>query len=100
MNLTFFNPDNFNNDPYGHLTNQISHVSASLFVVYWFSGLWPLLAVFWLVWEGLQLSKSKDLKDFLEDLFFELSGIFIFFNPWWSIVAAVVVALTTLQRIK
>lgn len=91
--LFFFAPSDFSDDPYGWLTNQISHTAASFTIFYSFYHLLNIFTnpsliklsipffIFWLVWESYHLIKSKDINDFFQDLFFELSGILIFIKP-------------------
>lgn len=100
MISNFFSPDSFDNDAYGHLTNQIGHVSLSLFIIYWLPFLTIPLALFWVAWECRHFYKTNDFKDLTEDLFFELSGIAIYFFPWWVFLAAGMLGFTTYKRVK
>jgi len=75
----FFSPQDFSENPYGWLTNQISHSAVSFFAAYWL-GLVPVIT-FWIIWECYHLSKSKNLKDFLEDLYFEITGAACLITP-------------------
>lgn len=73
----FFYPRDFKGDPYGWLTNQLSHTFGSLiaclFMPYWFVG------SFWLVWEARHFYKTRNLVDMLEDLLYELNGLAFWF---------------------
>lgn len=100
--LTLFKPDDFKDNNYGWLTNQLAHVKGSYVLsVFVFSiciFLSPIVnfvfktntiadvfnasvgvVVFWLLWESRHLYISKNIKDFFEDLFFELSGVALFY---------------------
>lgn len=79
-------PENFKKDPYGFATNQISHVAISFLAAYLTKA--PLIiAGIWLLWELYHLYLSRDIADFFEDLFFEVSGAAILlFQPWlWAV---------------
>lgn len=69
--------DSFESDPYAWITNQISHISFS-FVICYLTGMWHVIGLLWIYWELKHYKESKDKKDLIEDLFFELSGVFIF----------------------
>lgn len=97
--MTFFAPDNFKDDPYGHATNQISHCALSLFLCY-ASGMPLLIAAGWMMWEGYHLIVSRDWKDGLEDLFFELSGVVTSLLPVWSYAVAAAILITTYLRMR
>ena len=96
----FFKPDKFRDNPYGYLTNEISHVAVSLFIVYWLPVLAIPLLVCWLLWELYHLYLSKDWVDYLEDLFYEWSGIICFFYPWWSFLVAIILAVRTYAKYR
>lgn len=102
----FFAPNNFRDNPYGWLTNQIGHTSASFVLCYlpiipwvyngdltWSPIHYIVIAVFWLLWETRQLIDSGDREDYFEDLFYELSGVVLFVSPlpWLYVVIAVIV---------
>jgi hypothetical protein len=79
--VLFTQPDDFKNNPYGLLTNQVSHVALSTLlsvtIVHWISIDWLFLIIgFWLSWEYYQLFfRNAKLKDTLIDLFFECGPI-------------------------
>lgn len=73
----FSDSNSFSNSPYSWLTNQIGHIAFS-FIICYYTGAWFIVSMLWIYWELKHYSKSKDLKDLVEDLFFELSGVFIF----------------------
>jgi len=89
--LELFKPDDFKNDIYGWLTNQLAHVIGSFFIVVFVFSLVlfftePIVfsisigvSIFWVLWELRHLYISKNVKDFLEDMFFELSGVGMFY---------------------
>lgn len=97
-----FKPNDFASHPYGWLTNQGSHVGFSLFLTYCFNfiELYYIVAVFWIVWEVVQLIKSKNVKDFANDLFFELSGVVILFEPLFSIPVVIYLIMGYILRLK
>lgn len=73
----FSEPSSFGGSPYSWLTNQLGHGTVSFLFCY-FTGWWKLLSLFWIAWELNHYRKSKDLKDFIEDIVFEMSGVLIF----------------------
>ena len=99
--LSFFKSNSFDNDPYGWLTNQISHTAASFTVMYGLGFLFNfksaalLFGLFWLVWEIRHYLQTRNKRDFFEDMFFELSGIAIYlctvvFLPLMIIVTIII----------
>lgn len=87
--------DSFENDPYGWVTNQIGHISLS-FVLCYFTGLWQLILAAWIVWEINHFLQSKDWKDLFEDLFFELSGVFIYLYGDVPLIFSIVILILLL----
>lgn len=79
MNNNFFEPDNFQDDFYGWLTNQISHTAITVTFLY-LTGLIYFALFFFVIWETVHYFISRDFIDCIEDLFFELSGIIIFLD--------------------
>tara|TARA_X000001382_G_scaffold58055_1_gene39701 strand:+ start:3719 stop:4051 length:333 start_codon:yes stop_codon:yes gene_type:complete len=69
----FFYPRDFKGDPYGWLTNQLSHTFGSLLACLFIP--WWIVGLFWVIWEIRHLIKTANWKDFYEDLYFELSGL-------------------------
>lgn len=97
--INLSNPDNFKDDPYAWLTNQISHTAVSFTFAYLTGLVYPTL-VFWLVWELRHYLMSNDLADSLEDLFFELSGLLLFVCPdEYMPIYLVVFSILGLRRI-
>jgi len=84
--LEFFKPNDFKDDNYGWLTNQISHSALSFVLIYYFSFIFNykyvcvFFILFWLIWEIRHYLQTKNLTDLVEDLFFEISGILIYIN--------------------
>ena len=72
--------DSFKNNPYGWVTNQIGHVSLSFVLCYLVNnGLFTFSLLFiWLAWEVYHLIESRDIFDFIEDLYFEWVGVLIY----------------------
>ena len=93
--LTFFKPNNFEGDNYGWLTNQMAHYLGSFIVSLIILGVVlifnsdpkfygiPLgLTIFWVAWETYHYIIARNIKDSIEDLFYELSGAYYF----WLVV--------------
>lgn len=72
-----FEPDSFEDNAYFWLVNQVGHIALSFTLCHIFN-IWIPFLIFWVVWEIRHYIISKNLKDLIEDLTFELSGIFIF----------------------
>lgn len=106
--LQLFKPNDFENNFYGWLTNQISHTALSCSVVFLFMlipifNVWVfafIFSIFWIFWEIRHLKISGNLKDFYQDLFFELSGIVIFIFPKYLIFVVLVFIISILKNIK
>ena len=73
-------PSNFKEDLYGWITNQISHTAISTLWAY-LTGDWKYALIFWIIWETVHVVMSRDVQDFFEDLFFEISGLIIVLYP-------------------
>lgn len=97
----FSESDSFDKSPYSWLTNQIGHISFS-FVLCYFTGWWILISLLWFLWEVKHYLESKDFKDFVEDLFFELSGpmIFLFGDKGLILSIFVLIVLFSLRVYK
>lgn len=93
--LNFFKPADFKDDIYGWLTNQMGHVSAS-FTICYLTNHWISFAIFWLIWEIRHFIITKNFRDFIEDLFFELSGVLIFLYqkpPLYLVIGVIILIL-------
>ncbi len=90
--FNYFSPNDFEGDDYGWLTNQLAHnIAGYILTTFVFSCIYIfnnntsilntslIIGVFWVVWEIRHLVISKNWKDFIEDLFFELSGVTLFY---------------------
>lgn len=77
--MSILSPENFKDDLYGWLTNQISHTAVTVAFLY-LTGWVYFALIFWIAWEFIHYVASRDLADCIEDLYFELSGIVIFLN--------------------
>lgn len=101
----FIAPEEFK-DPYAHMTNQISHISFSLFLTWFISGIFSFtvaavaIVSLWVAWEAYHYYLTKNKVDFIEDLFFELSGVGIFIYPNFVFMAIVVLIWTTYVKSK
>lgn len=95
-----FKPQFFKNNPYGFLTNQIAHLGFSFFLAYWLGDFFWAVAVFWVIWEVIHLICSRNLKDFIEDLFFELGGVVCIMYPILSWLFLASVIILTFIRLK
>jgi len=91
----FKEPSSFEKDHYSWLTNQIGHISFSFTICYLFN-IWIPILLFWIFWEIKHLIESKDWKDFFEDLFFELSGVFIFIYGDLPLILSIVILILLL----
>lgn len=94
--VKFFSPKDFKNDPYGWLTNQLGHIAGSAWITYviflllhQFTSIpeetsrylaMGVIGGFWLFWEIRHLIVAGNWQDFLEDLAFEFTGVFIVYN--------------------
>lgn len=103
--IQYFEPRAFEGDSYGWLTNQLAHNSGSYILsVFIFSIIYLIdiicsletticsvnlatciVLFFWVFWEIRHFIKSKDKRDFLEDLFFEISGVGLYYFVFSSI---------------
>lgn len=82
----FSEPNDFKDNPYGWLTNQVGHLSLSFVLTLYLSLLIgdlyaPIsIGALWIIWEINQYRKAKNFTDAIEDLIFELGGILVFIN--------------------
>jgi hypothetical protein len=74
--IELFRPQDFRDKPYYWLLNQFGHIGLGLLFAWLISPLFAL--IFFVVWELVQYVISKDWKDGLEDLTFELLGVLAF----------------------
>lgn len=65
------------NDPYLWIMQQFGHLCIS-FIFCYLTEKPYLIVSFWLVWEFRHLILSGNFRDFLEDTFFELLGVYYF----------------------
>ncbi|MFY7672129.1 hypothetical protein ACOSP6_13680 [Tenacibaculum sp. MEBiC06402] len=97
-------PNDFKDNPYGWLTNQVGHLSLSFVLTLYLSLLIgdlyaPItIGVLWLIWEISQYKKSNNFIDVIEDLIFELGGVLIFIN--WVIFLPLSIVLLILCLIR
>ena len=98
--FSYFKSNNFKGDLYGWQTNQLGHSFITVLFVgltgwFWF----PLC--FWILKEGIDFVISRDWKDCLEDLSFELYPLLLLFISYTKILIIVyVVYYLTLTYIK
>lgn len=98
--FTYFKASNFEGDLYGWQTNQLGHSFITVLIIGLTNCFWLPLC-FWLLKEGIDLLLSRDWKDCLEDLSFELYPLLLLFIPWMKILIIVyVVYFLTLTYIK
>jgi len=102
--INLFKPNSFKDNFYGWLSNQVGHVSLScaIMVLISFTGINAIysaiaLSLFWVLWEIRHLKITGDLKDFMQDLYFELSGVFVFLFPYYLIGVVLVFVLSVLN---
>jgi hypothetical protein len=76
-----FAPDDFDDDPYGYLTNQAGHAylvgcPAALIISPWFGLVVTpvIVAVIYGVWWELALQRGRDWRDSLEDAVHVMAG--------------------------
>lgn len=91
-----FPPQNFEGNWYYWLMNQWGHTTMTYFACIVFGLLskyaWIVLLVFWFIWELRHYVMTKDNLDFIEDLYFEWSGIGLFLlgNNWTAYVGGLI----------
>lgn len=99
-------PNDFKDNPYGWLTNQVGHLSLSFVLTLYLSLLIgdlyaPIsIGALWLIWEISQYKKSNNFIDVIEDLIFEIGGVLIFIN--WNIflpLSILVLILCLIRRL-
>lgn len=102
----FSEPNDFKDNPYGWLTNQVGHLSLSFVLTLYLSLLIgdlyaPIsIGALWLIWEISQYKKSNNFIDVIEDLIFEIGGVLIFIN--WNIflpLSILVLILCLIRRL-
>ncbi len=97
-------PNDFKDNPYGWLTNQVGHLSLSFVLTLYLSLLIGdiyssiSIGVLWVIWEINQYRKAKNFTDVIEDLIFELGGILIFIN--WVIFLPLSILVLILLLIR
>jgi len=96
--LDLFKPQNFENQPYYWLLNQLGHTTLGV-LISWFIN--PYIAIlFIIVWEVIQYFKSKDWKDGLEDAIFVILGaiIYLFFSKVTVLIALAILIFRLYQK--